>query len=83
MAETYCDVCGRRDSWGCGHSGSARWAARRHKATRKHRIGACECTRFSRYGLTPVERDALSEADREAADRVQAARGTELFKINW
>ena len=39
---TYCDVCGRRDSWGCGHSASQRRNARRHNATAKHKSGRCE-----------------------------------------
>ena len=30
MTETYCDVCNRRDSWGCGHTLSQRRDARRH-----------------------------------------------------
>ena len=38
-----CDVCGRRNSWGCGHSGKQRWYARRHQATAKHQRGKCEC----------------------------------------
>ena len=41
MTETYCDVCGRRDSWGCGHTGSQRRDARRHNATRAHIEGRC------------------------------------------
>ena len=28
--ETYCDCCGLRDSFGCGHSSAQRAAARRH-----------------------------------------------------
>lgn len=69
-----CDVCGRRNSWGCGHSGSQRSAARRHKATRKHRIGACNCTWLGRYGLTEKELAALSPEDRAAAEAIQAER---------
>lgn len=39
--DSFCPVCGRRDSWGCGHSAAQRRAARRHNATRLHRSGAC------------------------------------------
>jgi|ERR1035437_769638 hypothetical protein len=41
LTESYCDACGRRDSWGCGHSGSQRRDARRHKLTRVHLTGRC------------------------------------------
>jgi hypothetical protein len=38
-----CDVCGRRYSWGCGHSGSQERDARRHYATAKHAARECRC----------------------------------------
>lgn len=41
MSEETCDVCGRRRSWGCGHSASQRRAARRHDATRIHQEERC------------------------------------------
>lgn len=39
--ETYCDVCGRRDSYGCGHDSRQRAAARRHNATKTHLAEMC------------------------------------------
>ncbi len=39
--ETTCDACGRRRSWGCGHSKSQERDARRHAQTKAHRTGAC------------------------------------------
>lgn len=39
--ETYCDVCGRRDSWGCGHTSEQRREARAHNESEEHRTGAC------------------------------------------
>ena len=41
--EACCDACGRRNSWGCGHTSEQRRDARRHKATKLHREGACAC----------------------------------------
>ena len=35
--ETYCDVCGRRDSWGCGHSTAQRSAAVIRRAGLRYR----------------------------------------------
>jgi hypothetical protein len=40
---TYCDACGRRYTWGCGHSGSQERDARRHFATKKHAERRCKC----------------------------------------
>jgi hypothetical protein len=39
----YCDVCERRYSWGCGHSGSQESAARKHNQTRAHAERRCMC----------------------------------------
>jgi hypothetical protein len=39
----HCDACGRRYTWGCGHSRSAERDARRHNATKKHARRECMC----------------------------------------
>lgn len=39
----HCDVCSRVYTWGCGHSGSQEFAARKHNATRKHAERRCRC----------------------------------------
>lgn len=41
MSENICDCCGRRNSWGCGHTGRQRWMARRHQQTKAHQTGQC------------------------------------------
>lgn len=41
MNETYCEVCGRRRSWGCGHTEEQEAAAREHAKTEEHLSGAC------------------------------------------
>lgn len=41
--EPSCGVCGRRQSWGCGHTRSQERDVLRHRRTKKHRRGACEC----------------------------------------
>ena len=38
-----CDVCGRVNTWGCGHSGSQESAARKHRTSRTHKERRCEC----------------------------------------
>lgn len=50
MCEGYCDVCGRRNSWGCGHTGAQRYAARRHNNSKAHREGRCWHFDHSRCG---------------------------------
>ncbi len=40
--EATCDVCGRRNSWGCGHTSAQRAAARAHDTTAAHRLGWCD-----------------------------------------
>ena len=39
----HCDVCGRSWTWGCGHSGSQEYAARKHRGTKKHERRECKC----------------------------------------
>ena len=39
----HCDVCFRVYRFGCGHSGSQEYAARKHRATKKHAKRQCEC----------------------------------------
>jgi len=39
----HCDVCGREYTWGCGHSGSQEYAARKHNGTRAHANRKCKC----------------------------------------
>lgn len=41
--EPTCGVCGRRRSWGCGHTRSQERDHARHNRTKKHRRGACVC----------------------------------------
>lgn len=38
-----CDVCGRRYSWGCGHTPSDEAKARRHNLSTDHLLGDCDC----------------------------------------
>lgn len=38
-----CDACQRPYSWGCGHSGSQEWDARRHNMTKLHADRRCKC----------------------------------------
>lgn len=38
-----CDVCQRSYLWGCGHTGSQEYAARKHYATQKHKNRKCKC----------------------------------------
>lgn len=52
--ETYCDVCGHRDSWGCGHTGTQRSAARRHRQTVKHYRGKCDCFEYAPGYMPPA-----------------------------
>lgn len=40
--EATCDACGRRLSFGCGHTGAQRAAARAHALTPAHRLGWCD-----------------------------------------
>ena len=41
--ETYCEVCGRRSSWGCGHEDHHVAAFRLHVISDEHVNGDCEC----------------------------------------
>jgi hypothetical protein len=41
LGPTLCDVCERRYTWGCGHTGSQEADARRHYATRAHQERRC------------------------------------------
>ncbi len=50
MTERYCEVCGRSNTYGCGHTGSQRAKARRHNASRAHREGRCWHYDHSRCG---------------------------------
>lgn len=55
----HCDVCGRRNTWGCGHTGRQRWAARRHNATAAHREERCwHYTDPPRPGWFPAQHSA-------------------------
>lgn len=62
-ADTFCPVCGRRDSWGCGHTGSQRSAARRHNATKRHRSGACE--HYDHADCDPADCRLAGNVDRD------------------
>ena len=56
IGETYCPVCGHRDSWGCGHDGRQRANARRHNASRAHLEERCgHYTDAPRPGWFPAE----------------------------
>lgn len=39
----HCDVCVRKYTWWCGHSGSQESKARRHYGTRAHAERRCKC----------------------------------------
>jgi hypothetical protein len=39
----YCDVCGRKYTWGCGHSSSQEAKSRAHDLTEKHIRKECKC----------------------------------------
>jgi hypothetical protein len=56
-----CDVCGRCNAWGCGHSGAQRWAARRHAATAVHRDGRCACGMTSPHPAEIIAADVAGQ----------------------
>jgi hypothetical protein len=41
LSPTHCEACGRRRSWGCGHSHADEVAALLERETVEHRSGAC------------------------------------------
>lgn len=41
MSDEFCDVCYKKWSWGCGHTGTQERDARRHAVTKKHLEGRC------------------------------------------
>jgi hypothetical protein len=43
LSPDYCECCGHRLSWGCGHSYDQEHAAVQHRRTAEHYAGDCDC----------------------------------------
>lgn len=68
--ETYCPVCGRRDTWGCGHSAEQRRAARIHNARPIHLDERCHhYTAAPRPGWYPAQHSEAYLAAQAAGER--------------
>lgn len=71
--ETYCPACGRRDSWGCGHSSAQRRAASIHNARAIHRDERCHhYTAPPRPGWYPAQHSPAYLAAQARGERYTA-----------